>query len=303
MTSAPGPAPGFRCAITSREVGEAAEGTASTVRSFLLVECPGPWGVDALRDSRLPEPVKARLRELERTAGVRPLLVRRPGRAVAGALTVFAAYAGTDGSWLERTVVPDLAQLPDATLADIAAGTSPGWAPCSDPVFAVCTHGRHDACCAERGRPLVAALAGIAPDLTWEVSHIGGDRFAANVLVLPHGLYYGRLEPRDAHDLVASHAAGRLDLEHLRGRTAYSFPLQAADIYLRRHLGDDRAAPFGLVSHARRGSDTDAVFDVDGRRWRVQVTSSADVRRQVTCRATSESAPPVHRLSALTELT
>ena len=34
----------------------------------------------------------------------------------------------------------------------------------------------------------------VAPaSTTWEVSHIGGDRFAANLLVLPEGLYYGRV--------------------------------------------------------------------------------------------------------------
>ena len=44
----------FRCSAAGLERGDAIAGTASTVRAFLLVENPGPWGVDALRDSRLP---------------------------------------------------------------------------------------------------------------------------------------------------------------------------------------------------------------------------------------------------------
>ena len=53
----------FRCAAASRARGDELAGTASTVRSFLLVEHPGPWGVDALRDARLPEGLGAHLRE------------------------------------------------------------------------------------------------------------------------------------------------------------------------------------------------------------------------------------------------
>ena len=32
----------------------------------------------------------------------------------------------------------------------------------------------------------------------WQSSHIGGDRFAGNVVFLPEGLYYGRVEPAEA---------------------------------------------------------------------------------------------------------
>ena len=46
-----------------------------------------------------------------------------------------------------------------ALLAALGAGRSVGLTPEADPVLAVCTHGRHDACCAERGRPLARALA------------------------------------------------------------------------------------------------------------------------------------------------
>jgi hypothetical protein len=197
-------------------------------------------------------------------------------------------------------VLHDLSDLLRMDLDPIGDGRSPKWQPWSEPVFAVCTHGRHDACCAERGRPLVAALAAVAPQQTWEVSHIGGDRFAANVLVLPEGLYYGRLAPPDAADLVAAHAAGRLDLGHLRGRTSYPFPVQAAEVYLRRHLDDLRLEPFGLVSHQRRGSETEAVFEVDGTHWRVQVMTTSGLQRQITCKAAATSSPPVHRLVALT---
>ena len=66
------------------------------------------------------------------------------------------------------------------------------------PILLVCTHGVHDTCCALRGRPVAAALAARWPGQVWECSHVGGDRFAPNVVVLPDGFYYGNLDPETA---------------------------------------------------------------------------------------------------------
>ena len=70
----------FRCAAEARARGDELAGTASTVRGFLLLEHAGPWGVDALRDARLPDGLGAHLRAASRRHGVRVLLARRPGR-------------------------------------------------------------------------------------------------------------------------------------------------------------------------------------------------------------------------------
>ncbi|WP_148573945.1 sucrase ferredoxin [Nocardioides caldifontis] len=294
------PAPAYRCSGASRALGEPLEGTASTVRAFLLVEAPGPWGVDAVPDSRLPDEVKERLLSLERHNRVRPLLVRRPGRSAAGPVRVFAAYVHTDRPWTQSALLDDVTGVLDLELEGLGDGRSPGLPAWDQPLFAVCTHGRHDACCAERGRPLCAALAEAAPEHTWEVSHMGGDRFAGNVLVLPDGLYYGRLEPEDAAGFAARHLSGRLDLDHLRGRCAYPFFAQAAEVYLRRHLDIDTTAPFALVGLHRHATRSDAVFEVDGERWRVRVHTDLGERRQLTCRAAAGSVGQSHRLVAIT---
>ena len=115
------------------------------------------------------------------------------------------------------------------------------------PLFGVCTHGRHDACCAERGRPVAAALTASHPAETWEISHMGGDRFAANMVVLPEGLYYGRMDPGSASEVAWLHEAGRLDLGRLRGRSSYPMHVQYAEIALRRHLEEDRLDAVRLV--------------------------------------------------------
>jgi len=280
------------------------EGTASTVRAFVLLETPGPWGVDAVPGSRLPAEVKKRLTELKTLHGIRPLLVRRAGRRADGApLRLFAAYVRTDQPWVESASLSDVQEVLDIDFSGLAAGRPPGLQRDESPMFLVCTHGRHDACCAERGRPLAAALRRTAPHLTWEVSHVGGDRFAPNVVVLPHGLYYGRLDPARAETFVADHLAGRLDFEHLRGRSAYAFSVQAAEIYLRRHLELVHVTPMPLVDHTRHGTETCAVFDVGGAQWRVRVHTELGERRQLTCRASAASLGPAHQLLGIEPVT
>jgi hypothetical protein len=303
----------FRCAAASEALSEPLAGTASTVRSFLLIEDPGPWGVDAVRDSRLPEEVKQRLTDLEGRHRIRPLLIRRhraarrarPVRSAGppqGGTRVFAAHVAGDEPWVETALLDHVRDIVDLDVEGLALGRRAGLARHDGPLFLVCTHGRHDACCAERGRPLAAALSEAAPDRTWEVSHVGGDRFAANVLVLPHGLYYGRLLPGAAAELARRHLSGELDLEHLRGRSAYPFPVQAAEVYLRRHLGDTSVEPFLVEEHARQGSESRVVLAVAGRRWEVRVHAGHGDPRQLTCRATRTSAGRRHELVGLTAL-
>jgi len=307
----------FRCAVASEARDDATAGTASTVRAFLLVEQTGPWGIEALRDSRLPTAVKQELAAAARRTGVRVLLVRRPGRAVRrGPVTAFAAYADPWRPWLERTELDRVEDVLDLDLDALAAGSSTGLVPHPEPVLAVCTHGRHDACCAERGRPVVAALTEVFPEETWECSHIGGDRFAANLLVLPDGLYHGRIDPEAAVAVAREYREGRLLLHGLRGRSGLAMPVQAAEIVLRRELGERSARALRYVGREVDGATTVARFrhlpgspelgepelgEPDtGAEYAVEVrtTMSAD-RQPLTCRSARTSAWPAHDVVAI----
>jgi hypothetical protein len=282
----------FRCAVASLARQDPLAGTASTVRAFLLVENPGPWGVDALRDSRIPADVLRELRRRTAAARVRPLLVRRPRPAARPApgdpVRVFAAYVDPVAPWLETGTVASAEQVLDLDIETLGRGGSVGLERVTEPVFCVCTHGRHDACCAERGRPVAAALAASHPEHAWEVSHIGGDRFAANVLVLPDGLYYGRVEASAAPGLAELHLRRRVDLDRLRGRSCWPFAAQAAEVELRRRLGNTDLDAVRLVSCRADGDRTLVVLDVDGAQHRVVVRGSVGDAAQLTCRAVRE---------------
>jgi hypothetical protein len=242
------------------------------------------------------------LRRRAATHRVRPLLIRRHGRQPGGAdsaLRVFAAWADPASPWLEAVQLSDPEELLGLDLLPLADGTTMGWEHHADPVFLVCTHGRHDVCCAERGRPVARALTVSHPAQTWEVSHIGGDRFAANVLVLPDGLYYGRVDAAAAPHLAATHLRGELDLERLRGRSCYGFAAQAAEIHLRRAIGLRTVGGLHLTGIKRAGDFTVTSFTDGTRKWAVEVQRVAGDTTRLTCRSSRAEAPVLHRLVAI----
>lgn len=289
--------PAFRCAAAAQARGDDPAGTASTVRSFLLIEHSGPWGKDALVDSRMPD-LGAVVKSRANQVGVRALLIRSGLRSTKDqGVRVYAAHARPGHTSLATTVLDSHHQLLDLDFAAIAGGERlEGWQSINGPLFAVCTHGKHDVCCAEQGRPVAAALreAGV-PD-AWEVSHIGGDRFAGNMLVLPWGFYYGGLEPDSVLRVVAAHQQDRVDLEAMRGRSAYPMPVQYAEIALRRKLGETRIDALTLRSAGREGDVFGAVFAHEGTDWALRVRTSPRGRAQLSCSALRENPVPVHEL-------
>ena len=98
--------------------------------------------------------------------------------------------------------------------------------------YFVCTNGQRDLCCARYGLPAYRELRSLVGGRTWQTTHLGGHRFAPNVLVLPQGAIYGRVFPNEARDFVATIEAGALSTDHLRGRSAYSAEAQVAEALL-----------------------------------------------------------------------
>ena len=291
---------GFRCAGASVLRDEPIAGTASNVRAFLLVEHTGAWGVNALRDARLPDGLGNHLLLSSHAAGVRVLLARRPDRSGTDDIRVFAAYADPVAPWLESAALTDIHEVLDLDLAALGRGESLGLEPTDGSLFCVCTHGRHDACCAERGRPVAAALEAAHREETWEVSHIGGDRFAANLVVLPHGLYYGRLDAAAALAVAGTHLSGELDLEHLRGRSGSRCPSRpprsgCAGSWRRPHWTPSGwSAPLAPRTSRPRGSPS------RGTTYAVRVRSRRGEPERLTCQAIRDNPVVIHDLLDVT---
>jgi Sucrase/ferredoxin-like len=297
----------LRCATESAARHEPLLATASRVQRWLVVEQPGAWGREALTASRLDRAVAAALADSARRHRVRVLLARRAGfriRRGDGVRRVFLAHSGTERAWIERLDLPD--DRPDALLGiDLGAVAFPDPPGLGEPgppsLHLVCANGRHDPCCADLGRPVIRALieAG-APDV-WEASHVGGDRFAANIVCLPDGVYYGRVQPAAAPALLADHRAGVLDLACYRGRSCYPPLVQAAEWFARRELGERRRDGIGVLSAEHHPDDTVAVLvqQRDGATLEVVVRREPSAPAQLTCHVMREARTWAYRLVAL----
>ena len=270
------------CAATSEERGDSMIGTAPPQSRVLLIHQPGPWGPRGLVESRCDPAVAHRIDVAGARAGMRLQTIRRPGefdRATPdGGFHVGIADAKRVTWW--RT--PDLADF----AAELEAGRPhrPPSAVDTAPMFLVCTHGRHDPCCALRGRPLVAALNRVRPGRAWETTHLGGDRFAANLLVLPSGLLYGRVPESAAAQIADAADAGRLVAEYLRGRIGLPPIAQAALAYAYEQLKIDTIDALTFNTLERIDADT-ADVHLAGASGPLTVTIVAETRApaQLTC--------------------
>jgi hypothetical protein len=227
----------FFCSDAARSRGDDNAATASRTDVWILVELPGPWGKRPLLDGGLPLAVQANLLDaIEKIPRLRVVFIRRRFETRSGCRVYIGRSAPRP--WV---IFADLAAIEDVALLqfrDLTRGkAADGWTVSEKPVVLVCTHGQRDSCCGRRGFPLYDALRTAEPLDVWQCSHIGGDRFAANAVVLPWGLYYGPVEPRDAEALTESIVCGEILLDSYRGRSTVPRLGQAAETFVRRAAG------------------------------------------------------------------
>lgn len=259
----------FYCSDLSRGYAEKTFGTASVGDLWLLIEYPFPWGTKALHESALSQAVKAHLtRVVKTTPRSRLLFIKRERRRPLDGLTVFVVRCREHKPSITRLRINDYEQLLDIDLPLIAAGVPSIDAGDSDhPLYLVCTHGKRDKCCAKFGYPLYKSLSSLSASV-WQCSHVGGDRFAANLVCFPHGLFYAHVTEETSRHMIEEYEAGRVVLDKYRGRACYQYPVQAAEYFIRtegrlkgldelRHLGCERTAErHWRVRFASAGGET-----------------------------------------------
>lgn len=260
------------CVSASVTAGEPLAGTATEGKRWLLLEIRGGWGRDAVADSGLPPEVATALAEFPGKS----ILVRRPERR--RGITVIRAEVDETGGSAVRQELESLAELPSALSEEGER--------ISGAIVLVCAHGRRDACCARLGPPLFSALRPhYEPGRLWQSSHLGGHRFAPNVLVLPAGVQLGRIPVGRAAEVAALLDDGRIPLDLYRGRTIYAPPVQAAEICVRTATGCDGITALSLVSV----DGPYVTFSTPAGERTVQVTEERGAALPVSCGAEPES--------------
>lgn len=250
----------LRCALASAARGDGLIGTAPPATTFLAIEVPGPWSANALRSSRAASAATVDLARRVSAAGGRAVAIRHPHRRGGDARAWFWADCRPGHETLRTGTVGD-----DEELRGLRLDGTDG-EPDEEPLWLCCTHGTHDRCCAADGRVVFRDLDALRPGRVWESSHLGGCRFAGNVAVLPHGIYYGRVSTADVPSLVSATEHGEILAPRLRGRTAVPPAAQTA---------------LALVARLRGLSGVNAVtvgapVAASDRRWQVPVDVAGD---------------------------
>ena len=278
-----------RCSDASVGAAEQLAGSAPHAVAWVALEQSGPWGAKAFTDSHLDPGLGRQVEQVAEAHGVRPALVRRPGRhaddhAADGQdpRRLLVAHTAPGRSWLlEGTVAgpaevlaTDWAALRDGDL-DAVRRSLPTLAVSDRAHLLVCTNGTRDVCCATKGRPVALGLATLHPERVWEVTHTSGHRFAATAVLLPAGTLHGHLDVTTAEGVLLAADRGQTVLGGSRGRSTWPAAGQVAELAVRERTGEvgldtlDVAEVVGTGEHAWEV----VVAAADGTRWRVTVTS------------------------------
>ncbi|MDE0451881.1 MAG: hypothetical protein OXI90_08940 [Gammaproteobacteria bacterium] len=218
------------CSDLSLAAGEPLAGTAARVDVWLLLEYKPVWRSKAVTDNDLPAEVTAWLDRQMASVTDRGLLprlqfIRQPELD----REQIAFFAGTSES-LYRAEIDGYGAITDLDIATDLG--SPSMPRVEASQYFVCTNGQRDLCCARFGLPAYARLRELVGERAWQTTHVGGHRFAPNVLTLPQGVLYGRVRPENVPGFVEDVEAGRLARDHVRGRSALPAEAQAAEIAL-----------------------------------------------------------------------
>ena len=175
----------------------------------------------------------------------RPQFIRRP-EVDTGEVSLFVGEAGR----LHRHV-GGYEEIVALGLDDL--GSRSGTAAAIDePHYFVCTNGQRDLCCARYGLPVYQGLRERVGMRVWQTTHVGGHRFAPNVLALPQGALYGRVFAEEVDAFLGAVERGQLAVPYLRGRTAYPPAAQVAETLI-DGAGKLEEVEGGVVTFATEG--------------------------------------------------
>lgn len=226
------------CAVGFARTGLAAWGSAPRARFWVCLETAGPWGHDAITQSRHLDPAIGKaIDDLAKQRGGKLVLIRRSHRVYRDSRPQRVRVAGgfDGGGWYHGFTVSGPAELLE-WLQQWDGAPLPTTHPAT---VLVCTNAKRDQCCALQTRPVISQLDDIRDHL-WESSHLGGHRFAPTALLLPTGQALATLDASQIRTALDAASRGLLwpgGETHDRGRTVLEPMEQAAHAWALQEFG------------------------------------------------------------------
>ena len=182
------------CAEISQSLNEPMIGTASQVDLWVFLEVREPWEARNLESNSLPEIASTWIRDttsaaMERNLRPRTMFIKHRRRPT-DPLQLFLLRDGVT----RHVSLGTYDELGDVDAFDESLPTF------EQSLYMVCTHGKRDLCCSRLGLQTWRKLDELSGGRAWQTTHLGGHRYAPNVVTLPSGRSYGRVR----HDVVES---------------------------------------------------------------------------------------------------
>ena len=211
------------CAEVSVAINEPMLGTAPQVGLWILLEVRDVWEAKNLKTNSLPAVAKDWLDDVTVQAEAEGLLPRaqfiRHRRRPSEPLTVMICRNGE----LRRQEISDYNEL--STIAPL----DDSMPRCEETLYFVCTHARRDLCCSREGLPTWQRLDKLSNGRAWQTTHLGGHRFAPNVLTLPTARSFGRVRVDEVDAFYSEIESGAVPERFLRGNSALPPDAQACE--------------------------------------------------------------------------
>jgi hypothetical protein len=234
---------GNLCSLDSLDADEEMFGTATRADVWFLLEYRGRWSGSAYKDSKIPKAVKSHLNKALKSVPDSRLQLIKKHENKDETLKFFIAVSKEKNPRLYEFVLSD---YDDLLSLDIKKCMKSKKHVSEGNIYIMCTNGEYDICCGKFGMPVYLDLAnGAYGRNMWQTNHIGGHRFAATFVCLPHGIVYGRVrEGSVAESLIEYYEQGKVNISRYRGRSCHVSEAQAAEYYLRKETGEAEISRF-----------------------------------------------------------
>ena len=221
------------CSLTSRKMDEDPIGSAPIWEKCLILEVKQPWDSEILDSSSIPKSTSLLLKKLtNKTIGFKfQAVIPRSNRTTNTWKIMFFKY--TEQGFCRYTkseyeaplkelnnIITSLALSSNSSLLNKYKVENE-----SERDILVCTHGNRDSCCGKLGFQTYSSLLSSQNKFTpktqiWRTSHTGGHRFAATLIDLPSGRYWGHLDPNLAKAILLKEIPFLSIAKHYRGSSA-----------------------------------------------------------------------------------
>lgn len=225
------------CVQLSVESGEQLFGTAPRVDHWFLLEYRGNWNKEALLNSSLSKEVKDCVGKLLNSFPNSRLQFIKKDVNNSDNISFYYAKSTEFEPKLYKFSLNSYEDIINLDIKNLIETGEIRDSESDEKLVLICTHGAYDSCCGKFGVPVYNQIKNNNGISVWNTTHVGAHRFSANIVALPEGIYYGRVDPVNVNNLIESHLKGEIYLQCFRGRSCYSQTSQVSDYFLRDKIG------------------------------------------------------------------